>query len=133
METSGLSNNIGYRTDTSSSSQVEQKTRPAVEQVEKSKPVNQPEVTKAELLEVDVERVSDALSQYGLSVSFDRDVETNRPIVRIVDSQTDEVIKQYPTEGALQVMKNIQNYLMQQPSSGMDKQQLTGALFNEII
>lgn len=133
METSGLSNNIGYRTDAPGSTQVEQKARSAVEQVEKSKPVNQPEITKAELLEVDVERVSDALSQYGLSVSFDRDVETNRPIVRIVDGQTDEVIKQYPSEGALQVMKNIQNYLMQQPTSGMDKQQLTGALFNEII
>ncbi|HEY9018509.1 flagellar protein FlaG [Thiomicrospira sp.] len=133
METSGLSNNIGYRADTSGQSQVEQKARPVVEQVEKSKPVSQPEVTKTELLEVNVERVSDALSQYGLSVNFDRDAETNRPIVRIIDRQTDEVIKQYPSEGALQVMKNIQNYLMQQPTSGMDKQQLTGALFNEII
>lgn len=133
METSGLSNNIGYRTDTSGSAQVEQKARPIVEQVDKSKPASQPEVAKTELLEVNVERVSDALSQYGLSVNFDRDAETNRPIVRIIDRQTDEVIKQYPSEGALQVMKNIQNYLMQQPTSGMDKQQLTGALFNEII
>lgn len=133
METSGLSNNIGYRTDTSGSAQVEQKVRPVVEQVEKSKPASQPEVAETELLEVNVERVSDTLSQYGLSVNFDRDAETNRPIVRIIDRQTDEVIKQYPSEGALQVMKNIQNYLMQQPTSGMDKQQLTGALFNEII
>jgi flagellar protein FlaG len=66
-------------------------------------------------------------------VNFDRDADTNRPIVRIIDRQTDEVIKQYPSEDALALMKNIQNYLMQQSSSTVNKQELTGALFNEII
>lgn len=130
METSGLSNNMGYRSDVPVAPQVEQKPRLPVEQQEK---VAQPEVKQTELLEVNLERVNNALSSYGLGVNFDRDADTNRPIVRIIDRQTDEVIKQYPSEDALALMKNIQNYLMQQSSSTVNKQELTGALFNEII
>lgn len=130
METSGLSNNIGYRPDAAVAPPVEQKPKLSVEQQEK---VAQPEVKQAELLEVNLERVNNTLSSYGLGVNFGRDADTNRPIVRIVDRQTDEVIKQYPSEDALALMKNIQNYLMQQSSSTVNKQELTGALFNEII
>jgi flagellar protein FlaG len=130
METSGLSNNMGYRPDVPVSPQVEQKPKMPVEQ---EKVVAQPQVTQSELLEVNLERVNNTLSSYGLGVNFDRDADTNRPIVRIIDRQTDEVIKQYPSEDALALMKNIQNYLMQQSSSTVNKQELTGALFNEII
>ena len=129
METSGLSNNMGYRPDVPVAPQVEQKPKLSVEQQK----VAQAEIVQTELLEVNLERVNNALSSYGLGVNFDRDAETNRPIVRIIDRQTDEVIKQYPTEDALALMKNIQSYLMQQSSSTVNKQELTGALFNEII
>lgn len=132
METTGLSNNVGYRADAPISPQVEQKPAVVAEQSAIKKVDAQVEVKQTELLQVDIERVNAALSSYGLGVNFDRDTETNRPIVRIIDRATDEVIKQYPTEGALQLMKNIQNYLMQQ-SGGASKQELTGALFNEII
>lgn len=131
METTGLSNNIGYRPDATASPNIEQKPKLSVEQ---QKPVEvQPEEVKREVLEVNLEKVNTALTGYGLGVNFSRDADTNRPIVRIVDLETNEVIKQYPNEGALALMKNIQNYLMQQSGSTLNKQELTGALLNETI
>lgn len=132
METSGLSNNMGYRPDIPASPQPGQKASTPVVTPEKKADVQSGE-KQAQLLQFNVERANTALSPYGLGVSFERDADTNSSIVRIVDRETSEVVKQYPTEGALELMKSIQSFLNNQSSGGVSKQDLTGALFNEII
>jgi len=81
-----------------------------------------------------VEQVNSKLDQLGLGVTFSVDENTQSSVVKVIDKTTDEVIKQYPNEGSLKMMKNIQNYLDSvQQSEITNKEGLTGALFNEII
>jgi len=83
---------------------------------------------------VQAQQLNKELERIGQSLFFSVDESTQSSVVKIVDKTTDEVIKQFPTEGALKVMKNIQNYLESVQQSGMPgKEGLTGALFNEII
>jgi len=92
----------------------------------------QPEATKE--LETQAESLNLLLNQLGQTVTFSVDETTDYSVVKVIDKTTDEVIKQYPNEGSLQMMKNIQNYLESVQKTGLSsKEGLTGALFNEII
>ena len=87
-----------------------------------------------EMMQKQVEQVNSKLEQLGVGVMFSVDENTQSSVVKVIDKTTDEVIKQYPNEGSLKMMKNIQNYLDSVQQSGtFNKQGLTGALFNEII
>lgn len=80
-----------------------------------------------------LEDLNKTLLGYGLGVSFDTDSDTRSQIIQIFDKETSEVIKQYPSEDALALVRSIQNYLSQQQAAGTVKPELTGALFNEVI
>lgn len=87
-----------------------------------------------EALGVQVENLNKILEQLGQSITFGVDKGTQSSVVKVVDKTTDELIKQYPSEGSLRMMKNIQEYLERaQQSGGLTKEGLTGSLFNEII
>jgi len=87
-----------------------------------------------EVMQKQVEQVNSKLEQLGLGVMFSVDENTQSSVVKVIDKTTDEVIKQYPNEDSLKMMKNIQNYLDSvQHSATPIKEGLTGALFNEII
>jgi flagellar protein FlaG len=87
-----------------------------------------------ELLQTQVDDVNSKLNQLGVGLAFSVDENTQSSVVQVVDKTTDEVIKQYPNEGSLKIMKNIQDYLNSvQQSSLSVKEGLTGVLFNEII
>ena len=87
-----------------------------------------------EVMQKQVEQVNSKLEQLGLGVMFSVDENTQSSVVKVIDKTTDEVIKQYPNEGSLKMMKNIQNYLDSvQQSRISSKEGLTGALLNEII
>jgi flagellar protein FlaG len=87
-----------------------------------------------ELLQTQVDDVNSKLNQLGVGLAFSMDENTQSSVVQVVDKTTDEVIKQYPNEGSLKIMKNIQDYLNSvQQSSLSVKEGLTGVLFNEII
>lgn len=87
-----------------------------------------------EALGVQVENLNKILEQLGQSITFGVDQGTQSSVVKVVDKTTDELIKQYPSEGSLRMMKNIQEYLERaQQSGGLTKEGLTGSLFNEII
>ena len=87
-----------------------------------------------EAIQVQVEQVNSKLEQLGLGLAFSVDENTRSSVVKVIDKTTDEIIKQYPNEGSLKMMKNIQEYLNSvQLSSLSSKEGLTGALFNEII
>ncbi|WP_460187018.1 flagellar protein FlaG [Thiomicrorhabdus hydrogeniphila] len=81
-----------------------------------------------------VEQVNSQLGQLGLGLTFSVDENTQSSVVKVIDKTTDEIIKQYPNEDSLKMMKNIQDYLNSvQESRATTKEGLTGVLFNEII
>ncbi|MCF6345043.1 MAG: flagellar protein FlaG [Thiomicrorhabdus sp.] len=91
---------------------------------------------KANVKEVQqqVEQVNSKLEQLGMGVSFSVDESSQSPVIKIIDRSTDEVIKQFPNEDSLKRMQHMQNYLDSvQQNSMNNKENLTGALFNEII
>ncbi|KUJ71632.1 hypothetical protein AVO41_08960 [Thiomicrospira sp. WB1] len=70
----------------------------------------------------------------GQSLAFSVDEETQSQVVKVIDTNTDEVIRQFPSDQALQQMEHINNYLNSLQQSGQTTQEnLTGALFSEII
>lgn len=87
-----------------------------------------------EELKIQADSLNNVLNQLGQAVTFVVDETTQYSVVKVVDKTTDEVIKQYPNEGSLKMMKNIQDYLDSVQKTGLSsKEGLTGALFNEII
>ncbi|WP_040725688.1 flagellar protein FlaG [Thiomicrorhabdus sp. Kp2] len=81
-----------------------------------------------------VEQVNSKLEQLGLGLTFSVDENTQSSVVKVIDKTTDEIIKQYPNEDSLKMMKNIQDYLDSvHQSNSSTKESLTGVLFNEII
>ncbi|MDG6777623.1 flagellar protein FlaG [Thiomicrorhabdus sp. zzn3] len=80
------------------------------------------------------QKLNQQLTQMGQSLAFSIDESTSSSVVKVIDKTTDEVIRQFPTEGSLKIMHNIQNYLNSVQQSGSSaKESLTGTLFNEII
>lgn len=87
-----------------------------------------------ERLQTEVDKVNSKLNQLGVGLAFSVDENTHSSVVQVVDKTTDEVIKQYPNEGSLKIIKNIQDYLSSVQRSGLsNKEGLIGTLFNEII
>jgi flagellar protein FlaG len=81
-----------------------------------------------------VAQVNSRLEQLGVGLAFYVDESTQSSVVKVIDRTTDEVIKQYPNEGSLEMMKHIQSYLESVQKSGiLNKEGLTGVLLNEII
>ncbi|NPA72048.1 MAG: flagellar protein FlaG [Gammaproteobacteria bacterium] len=90
-------------------------------------------VTKSEMLEM-VDKANLALEQLDMGISFSVDEGTQSSVIKVIDRQTDEVIRQFPNEGSLKMMKTIQSYLdSMQQNSLPGKEGLTGVLFSEII
>jgi flagellar protein FlaG len=94
---------------------------------------NTESVTLTELSEK-AEQLNQQMKLLGQSLAFSVDESTNESVVKVVDKTTDEVIRQFPTEGSLRIMQNIQNYLNSVQQNGVQtKEGLTGSLFSEII
>lgn len=97
-----------------------------------SAPEASPEARTATLEKV--AQVNSRLEQLGVGLAFHVDESTQSSVVKIVDRTNDEVIKQYPNEESLKMMKHIQSYLESVQKSGiLNKEGLTGVLLNEII
>lgn len=80
----------------------------------------------------EIESVNRVLAKLGVGVAFTIDESTKSSVVNVIDKSTDEVIKQFPNEGALRMMKHIQDYLNTVNKSGMEnKEGLTGTLLSE--
>ncbi|MEW6591661.1 MAG: flagellar protein FlaG [Pseudomonadota bacterium] len=54
--------------------------------------------------------VNRALQQSNKNLEFTVDGETERPIVKLVDSESGEVIRQFPTEEALAISRAIDDF-----------------------
>lgn len=92
------------------------------------------EAVSSEELESTLSQLNQKLANLGQSLSFSVDESTQSSVVKVIDKTTEEVIKQFPTEGSLRIIKNIQNYLDVVQQEGLhNNQSLTGTLINEII
>lgn len=80
-----------------------------------------------------IELVNSTLGQSELGLTFLVDENTQSSVVKVIDKTTDEVIRQFPTEGSLKIMNNIQSYLNSvQQKDYPTKEGLTGLLLNEV-
>jgi flagellar protein FlaG len=57
-----------------------------------------------------VDTLNKALQQSNKNLEFTVDAETADPVVKLVDSNTGDVIRQFPTDEALSIAKAIDNY-----------------------
>ncbi len=95
--------------------------------------LNTQQATNKEIQE-QVSQVNSRLEQLGMGVSFAVDESTQSPVIKVIDRVTDEIIKQFPNEDSLKRMQQIQSYLDSvQQNGNVNKENLTGVLFNEII
>ena len=81
-----------------------------------------------------IEQLNKELATHETGVYFSLDDSTKSSVVKVIDKSTDELIRQYPTEDSLRVMKNIREYLTSiNQKSVLDKEIFKGSLLNEII
>lgn len=87
-----------------------------------------------EVLESQVKLVNNAFEASGKNLSFFIDDTTSSSVIKVVDRETNEVIRQLPNEEALKMMENIRSYLeMVNQDMPKGKEGLTGSLINGII
>lgn len=79
----------------------------------------------------EIEKVNQQLVQAGHNIMFSFDQNTQSSVVKVIDKTTEEVLKQFPSEGSLDMIENIQKYLETVRQNSNDN--LTGSLLNEII
>lgn len=90
-------------------------------------------VTQAQLLRA-IEKANQELVSSKHSLRFFVDQNTNSSVVKVIDLGSEEIIRQFPTEGALEMIADIQQYLNSVNSGNAElKEGLTGSLLNEII
>lgn len=65
------------------------------------------QVTSAAELNEALERVREALAPVARNLQFSVDDDTGKTVVRIIDSSTNEVIKQFPSEEMLAISRSI--------------------------
>lgn len=83
----------------------------AVTSPEKDKPVesfgqkeNKPADTQ---LQKSLDNINKLLQQSNINLQFNVDKDSQRTVVKLVDSQTGEVIRQFPTEAALAMSRSV--------------------------
>lgn len=78
----------------------------AVTQVAEQQPVAEQQATAEQLQDV-VDHINKALKQSNKNLEFMIDADTKRSIVKLVDSETGDVIRQFPSEEALAISRAI--------------------------
>lgn len=64
-----------------------------------------------------IKQINDTLKKLSQNLEFSLDEDTDRPVVKVVDQQTKTVIRQIPTEEALEIAKaldRVQGLLIRQ-------------------
>lgn len=71
-----------------------------------AKQVAEQQPTSAQMQNV-LDSINKALKQSNKNLEFSMDSETNRSVVKLVDSETGDVIRQFPSEEALAISRAI--------------------------
>ncbi len=72
-----------------------------------AKPVAQQQPTAPQLQNL-VDNINKALKQSSKNLEFTIDAETSKSIVKLVDSETGDVIRQFPSEEAIAISRSIE-------------------------
>lgn len=70
--------------------------------------------TSPQQLEVAVKEINQALQQSNRNLQISVDSDTKRPVVKLVDTETGEMIRQIPSEEALAISRSIDEFQQQQ-------------------
>jgi len=73
--------------------------------VESSKPAAQ-QPSDAQLKDA-LDSINKSLKQSSINLQFNVDTDTKRSVVKLVDGETGDVIRQFPTEDALAISRSI--------------------------
>lgn len=57
-----------------------------------------------------VDNINIAMKQSSRNLEFSVDTTTNRPVVKMLDSETGELIRQYPSEEVLAISRSIDEF-----------------------
>ena len=82
-------------------------------------PVQQVRANSAEQLEAAVNELASALQSVQRNLNFSIDEESGRTVVKVIDSSSDEIIRQFPSEEALALARRMRE---------MNNSDLTGLL-----
>lgn len=64
-------------------------------------------------LRVAVDSINQAMQQSKLNLELSVDYETKKPIIRMMDSETGKLIRQFPSESVLAIAHSIDQFLSQ--------------------
>jgi len=103
---------------------------PGKPQPSEAQVVQQQSELSRESVEKLVERISQEIRIERRSLSFTVDDELGRTIVKVIDRETDEVIRQIPSEELLRVAEAIRS-IRDQSTNGADSPTGTGLLIQE--
>ena len=74
--------------------------QPAAAKVETSPPTDLQ-------LQKSLDHINTVLLQSNINIQFNVDASTKRPVVKLIDTQTGEVLRQFPTDAALSISRSI--------------------------
>ena len=66
-----------------------------------------------EQLKVAVNNINQAMRQSKQNLEFSVDTTTKKPVVKMVDTDTGELIRQFPSEAVLAIASSIDQFLLQ--------------------
>lgn len=69
-----------------------------------------PRQPSAEELKSAVATINQAVQQSNLNLEFSVDTDTDRTVVRMVDTSTGELIRQFPSEATLEISRGIDQF-----------------------
>jgi len=71
---------------------------------------NAPQQTSDEELKSTVTTINKGMQQANLNLQFSVDTDSKRTVVRMVDTSTGELIRQYPSEATLAISRGIDQF-----------------------
>ncbi len=70
------------------------------------KPVRQPKVSESSIKSM-VKELNTAVKMFNTNLSFSVDKDTGKTVIKVIDTETKEIIRQIPPEDALRVAAHI--------------------------
>ncbi len=86
-------------------SSLEGQKMPPVEQQRETLPVT------SEALKQTVKKLNEFATSYQRSLNFSVDEASNRTVIRVINTDTDEVVRQIPTEEVLSLARNLESQM----------------------
>ncbi len=69
-----------------------------------------PEISDSKILGQAIVTANTALKSISSSLEFSKDTSTGKDLVRVIDTKSNEVIRQFPTEEMLSIARAINNF-----------------------